>query len=185
MTTDYTQHPLTLEAERVLQAAGFETVRIGLPASGAGVVVAEDRYSAAAIIGVDDWRSTASSLGDIATDFANWAFDRDPREKQWDLYLVVLVAAPITENDELAEIEDMAADTRYLRRLIRHGVSSGTESPTVRTALAPLLPISLPPRVLDRDPHRALVEALRSHGVEPDLAEQTVQRFIERVGRAG
>jgi hypothetical protein len=185
MSVDYAQHPLTLEAETVLRAAAFETARVALPASGVGVLLAEDRFSAAAILGVDEWRGVASAIGDIGTDFANWAFDRDPREKQWDLYLVILIATPVTENDQLSEIEDVVADTRYLRRLVRHGVSPGTESPNVRTALAPLLPLSLPARVSDRDPHRALVDALRSQGVDADLAEQTVQKFIERGGRDG
>jgi hypothetical protein len=177
---DYTQHSLGLQAQEILRGAQFEIARVALPSSESAVIVAENYNSVAALAAVDEWSEIRSEVGQIATDFANWAYGREPREKQWDLYLVVLVSTPVTDNSDLTEIEQVAADTRYVRRLVRNGVSSVDDGTSLQVALAALLPLSLPARVLDRDPHMALTEALRSNGVDSETAERTVQRFQEQ-----
>lgn len=177
---DYTQHNLGLEAQEILRDAGFGIARTVLPGSESAVIVAEDHNSVAALAAVDEWSEIRSEVGELATDFANWAFGRDPREKQWDLYLVVLVSTPVTDDSDLGQIEQVTANTRYVRRLVRSGVTAAGDSSSLRAALAALLPLSLPTRVHDRDPYRALIDALRSNGIDAETAEQTVRRFAER-----
>src|SRR4051812_26742201 len=98
MISDFTQHPLTLVAERILESSAFETARVALPDAEAAVLVAEDRYSVAAIVGADDWHTVAPQVSALGTGFANWALSRDPRDKQWDLYLVLLLVQPVTND---------------------------------------------------------------------------------------
>lgn len=182
MNPDFATHPLTLRAEEILQAAAFRTARMTLPQSEAGVVVAENPYVVAAVAGADHWHDVAPYGDALGTEFANWALSRQPQAKQWDLYLVLLLTQPVTSDSELAQIEQFTGDTRYVRRLIRHGVASDRASADTRTALAALLPLRLPERISERDPFSALVEALRGQGVPSDLATQKVEQFVARRG---
>src|ERR1035437_9246876 len=174
---DWTHHPLVIQAEELLRAEGFSTDAVVLP-SGTALFVAEDVYSVAAITASDSWHQAAPDIDLLATDFANWALSRSPRDKQWDLYLILLVSTPVIEDEELAEIEELVSDVRYVRRLVRHGVP--LDMGCIRTALAPLLTIQLPPRISERDPFKALVAALRSQGVDASRAQETVDRYVER-----
>lgn len=183
MNRDFSTHPLTLQALEVLRQADYRTAWIALPQTEASVLVAEHPYAVAAVLGVDQWRQVADEMEAIGTDFVNWALSRQPLAKQWDLYLCLLISQPVTSDEELAEVEHFADDTRYVRRLIRHGIAVDHLSAT-RTALGALLPLRLPEVVSERDPRAALVEALRAHGVDADDATQTVSRFITETGTA-
>jgi hypothetical protein len=190
MNSDFSRHPLAREGAAILEDAGYQTATVSLPQTEASLLVAENSYSVAAIVAADEWGQVNDQVDGVATDFVNWALSREPRAKQWDLYLCVLIAQPVTEDEQLAQIEYVAGDTRYVRRLVRHGVAtddtepafdgSGTERAAVRTALAALLPLRLPERISQRDPYAALTDALRSRGVDGELAERTVERFLAR-----
>jgi len=181
MNRDYGRHPLSREGASILEAAGFRTELVALQQTGASVWVAEDVYTVAALIGADRWAQLADDLEDVTTDFVNWAFSSQPDAKQWDLYVCVLVAQPVTNDDELVQVEGFADDTRYVRRLVRHGIASEEAGP-LHTALAALLPLELPERIAQRDPSGALVGALRGRGVDGDLAQQTVEQFLKATG---
>jgi hypothetical protein len=172
-------HPLTQLAHEVLRKESFKIGRIQVD-GGAPLTVAEDSYSVAAVVAADEWHSVGPLLGQTATAFANWALQRDAGDKQWDLYLFVLLASPIASDSVLAEVEEFASDTRYLRRLVRHGIPP--EEPRVRAALSALLPLDLPVRVSERDPFEALVGALRAQGIGEELARETVGRYVELRG---
>jgi hypothetical protein len=182
MNNDFGTHPLALRAQEILTEGAFHTARVTLPQAQAGVLVAENPYTVAAVAGVDQWHDVAPYVNVLATEFANWALSRQPQAKQWDLYLIVLIVQPVTSDSELTEIEQFTDDTRYVRRLIRHGVVSDRDSADALTALAALLPLQLPDRIAERDPYSALVEALRGQGVDRDLAAQTVEQFVARKG---
>jgi hypothetical protein len=139
--------------------------------------VAEDDYSVVALVGADEWHSIESTVEPVATDFANWALGQNARDKQWDLYVIVLIASVVANDSELADIETFMLDTRYVRRLVRHGVEP--EMSALRTALAALLPVELPQRVAERDPLGALASALRSEGVESQFSQRMVEEFME------
>jgi hypothetical protein len=88
----------------------------------------------------------------------------------------------VTRDEDLAEAERFADDTRYVRRLVRNGVASDHPA-AVRTALSALLPLRLPERISERDPYGALIDALRGRGVDGSLAAQTVEQFLAATGR--
>jgi hypothetical protein len=181
MSADFNEHPLTREAADVLQTAGYRVGVAVLPQTEHAVLVAENVYAVAAIIGVDEWAAVANVIDSLTTDFVNWALSRQPQAKQWDLYLCLLIAQPISRDEDLAEVERFTDDTRYIRRLVRNGVAS-EHAPGVRAALSVLLPLRLPDRIANRDPYRALIDALRGRGVDGDLAAQTVERFRSEAG---
>lgn len=180
MTADFSTHALSLRAGEIFQSSGYRTARVTLPQTEATVLVAESPYAVTAIAAADQWRELAEQADQLGTEFANWALSQEPRAKQWDLYLILLATQPVTSDQELARIELLADDTRYIRRLIRHGVSADRILAEAETALAALLPLSLPDRISQRDPLAALTEALKSQGVQSDLASQTVEQFIVR-----
>jgi hypothetical protein len=182
VSVDFSRHPLTHQAESILEQVGYRTAPIVLPQTEASVLVAENVYAVAAVAGVDEWAQVAEDIDNVTTDFANWALSRQPEAKQWDLYLCLLIAQPVTRDEELAQAELFADDTRYVRRLVRNGIAS--EHPAaVRTALSALLPLRLPERIAERDPVGALEGALRGRGVDGDLAAQTVEQFLAATGR--
>jgi hypothetical protein len=181
VNADFSRHPLARQAASILEGAGYNTAPIVLPDTKALLVVAESVYAVVGVVGAEEWSELAIDIDNLTTDFANWALSRKPEAKQWDLYLLLVIAQPLTRDADVAQAEQFANDTRYVRRLVRHGVAS--EHPgAVHTALAALLPLRLPERISERDPYAALVEALRGRGVDGHLAFQTVEQFLAATG---
>jgi hypothetical protein len=172
---DLAQHPLVLAAEAIFKKERFRSQLVLLPGEVATVLIVEDEFSVAAILGVDEWRDLREVLGDIATAFANWALGRDAGPKQWDLYVIALAVSPVTDEADLVAVEEWIADTRYVRRMVRHGVTP--TSARVRVALEALLSLELPARVAERDVYSALVAGLENEGIDASTANEMVSRF--------
>jgi hypothetical protein len=169
-------HPLIDLAREVLRSEKFRIGSLELPELDQRLVVAEDEYSLAGIVAADDWAGLRHQVGRTDVALSNWAAVHGPIEKRWDIYLVCMVQRSLGEPQAFAEAERFAADTTRVRKYVRDGVLP--EEPNVRAALAPLLPLQFSGGATVVDPLQALEVALRTRGIDSDLAHLAIENFI-------
>lgn len=175
-TVTTTLSPLTNAADAVLTDTGFITA---VAEFADNVLVAEDGRSLAAVLSAKSW-SDLRGIDELQTSFANWAAENGAGAKIWELYLIVLLQDVLSEED-LREAERLSSDLRYVRKIIRAGV--GADDASVRDALAPLLPLSVPQSADMPEPLAELESALIARGLAPEEAANAITEFMSR--RAG
>ncbi len=105
----------------------------------------------------------------------------DAGAKRWDAYLVMLSSAAATERGMSEDVTDIVYNTRYLRRLIRWGVTP-TEA-SLADALRLFLPLPVPGMTGPVDPVQMLADRLPSRGVNPDSAAAAFAQWRGSEGR--
>jgi len=172
--TDVGLPPGTLSiAQEILSGAGFEFTDIP-NWQGIDVLIAEDEFSLAAIYSAKNVAGVEEAIPELQISLANWAAERGLVEKQWDLYVVALVADQLASDEDVTKAETMTSDLRLVRKIIRAGV--GPDAGSIRSALAPLLPLE-DQRVQTVEPLTRLEERLPEFGVDADVARSAIAAF--------
>jgi hypothetical protein len=153
-----------------LDAAGYVVATQEL--ANVEALVAETAYALIACIEIDGWDRVEDTVFDVQAAFTRFADDA-PSARNWDLYLVILIAAPASHLDQLTLAETIQADTRYARKFVR--VSVTLEE--LDRALRPLLPLRPPADLAIRDPLAELRDELASLNVADDLANVAIEGF--------
>jgi hypothetical protein len=163
-------------ALRVLSEADYAVQSFRVEGIAEPILVADDPYSTLGVITASTWGSLSAQIDSIQMIFANWAIERSGPGKRWDLYLVVLLSSDI-EPEELTRVEAVVSDIRYVRKIVRGGVTASIAG--VRHALAPFLPVAPSIRPDIEDPLHDLETQLRGQGIEPSVASFAIESFRE------
>ena len=160
-------------ALEVLRSGGFRIGLAELPDL-KPLRVAEDRYSILGLVGADTWNNVASELGQLPVSFSNWAAERGAGDRQWDLYLVVFLTDPITD-EVLPTVEKFVIDTRFVRRVVRASMSHNREA--VTDALAPFLPVDFGTELARAAPLEELTSRLIHSGMDEALVTGAIESY--------
>jgi hypothetical protein len=154
----------------VLRDAGYELASREL--AGVDAVLAETRYALVACFECDGWERLDERVFDVQSALTRVA-EESPSARTWDLYLVILVLAPVRDATGRAAAEAIEADTRYARKFVRFDVAKDT----LDRALRPLLPLRAPAELELSEPLGELRNELRSLLVADDVADAAVESF--------
>lgn len=171
--TSYASFPGLLgDAAALLTARGYTIQHTSLP-SADPLLLAENAYFA---VGIAEFTST-NGIGLLEADatFAVASRIGEERAKRWDAYLVLLSTLPASERGLPETIKDIVYNTRYLRRLVRWGVSATEES--LSEALRPFLPLPPPEEAVPRDPVSLLELRMPSYGVNTEDAANAIAQW--------
>lgn len=172
-----TQHSLVSNAADLLSEHGFDVGERVLPELAQPLMIVESKDAVAAVLGAAAWPEIQGLARDAGVALVNWAAPKDQTTRRWDLYLVVLLELWPEPGTEAGSIERFQADTSLVRNVVRAGVTPG-DLGRMFDALGALLPLNPVTHAASIDLSRSLVDRLRVHGVDGDLADQAVQSFI-------
>jgi hypothetical protein len=160
-------------ALRLLRSAGFQVVAAELPELGP-IAIAEDRYSIVGLLAAADWGEVRSRALELPIGLSNWAIEHGAGDRQWDVYLVVLLSERIDEGD-LADVERFVSDTRFVRRIVRGSLAHGVDA--IRAALAPFLPVDIRVDTEEGAPLEELEAKLRRTGLDEAVVAGAFDSF--------
>lgn len=150
--------------KHVLQASGFQVLENAHELD----LIAE---SPRAIVGVEyteDFKHLHSSFDNVQAAYISGVFHRVPQEKQWDIYLVLLVPSIPRDEESTRQLDRILTDTAYCRKLVLE-VSGVTSSKEWQRVLAPLLPVPVAQDIHNVDVLSKLADLLRKRQVAPEI----------------
>jgi hypothetical protein len=100
-----------------------------------------------------------------------------PSPRSWDLYLVIHVNKHVTDPVDELLLDEISADTRYVRKIVRTAIDFADER-SVDRALRPLLPLLPSPQFDLDEPLDALRRELRALRAPTDLIESAIGSFL-------
>ena len=174
----------TIEAEaaRVLENAGFQTVRStlidGWRATAARVY--EDAYSIVCVAIYDTWEQLSFGWIDdqaALVDLISKYFTRyEP--KAWDGYLALFTPSVVPEQERPAAIS-IQRNTVHVRKLFAGGAELRSIS-AIRRTLLPVLPLDEHDALEDRNVLEALPPLLAKYGVNEEAAKVAITAFQDQ-----
>jgi hypothetical protein len=151
--------------------------------AGEPVLLAESPYALVAILEVVDCVRLRERVADVQAALTKLSAS-DPSPRSWDLYLMVHVLEPITDPADHLLLEEIEADTRYVRKFVRVGIrkvpsteDSGGHSNDIDRALRPLLPLRPSPQFDLRKPLEDLRLELYELDAPSDLVDTAIDSF--------
>src|ERR687887_693959 len=118
-----------------LQAGGYVVAQHDL--AGQSVLLAESPYALLAVLQSPDCVGLLDKVEDVQAALTRLAAEA-PSPRSWDLYLLIHVYEPINDPVDELLLEEIAADTRYVRKFVRIQIDPADENAMDR-ALRPLL----------------------------------------------
>jgi hypothetical protein len=164
---------LLAAAALVLRSRGFVVHTTHLSNSSVPLLLAEDAHFVLCVIEFEsaDQLTALESAGTFElTEHLEGAL-----AKRWDAYLVLLSRDLAPTNAFTSTVSDILYNTRYVRRLVRWGVSNTEES--VTRALRPFvgLPNQDPGHALD--PVQLLLDRLPLYGIDKTTAVEAISMW--------
>jgi hypothetical protein len=163
------------EFSAVLEAAGYRVASAQLGERIA--VLAESPYALVALIEVGSCASLREDVADAQASLTRIAAEV-PSARSWDLYLMLHVLSVSNDPADDLLIEEVEADTRYVRKFVRVAVTVDTSDiNALDRALRPLLPLRPMPQFDLADPLDALRAELYALDAPADLVDTAIASF--------
>jgi hypothetical protein len=156
-----------------LEEAGYRVAPTQLGERAA--VLAESPYALVALIEVASCATLAEDVGDAQAALTRVAAEA-PSARSWDLYLVLHVLTVSNDPADDLLIEEVEADTRYVRKFVRVAIDA-LERSAVDRALRALLPLRPMPQFDLADPLDALRTELYALDAPKDLVDTAIASF--------
>jgi hypothetical protein len=157
----------------VLESAGYRIAPAQLEERAA--VLAESPYALVALIEVASCASLREDAGDAQAALTRIAAVA-PSARSWDLYLMLHVLAVSSDPADDLLIEEVEADTRYVRKFVRVAIDA-LDLDAIDRALRPLLPLRPMPQFDLADPLDALRAELYALDAPKDLVDAAIASF--------
>lgn len=154
----------------LLSQAGYSMGTSDL--AGATAVIGESPYALIACVEFDAWDCLEERIFDVQAALTRAAADA-PSARNWDLYVVALVAADSREHAHRATAERIESDTRYARKFVRAGVHRHA----LDRALRPLLPLRQTAQLKIASPLSELRNELRALEIADVDADTAIESF--------
>jgi hypothetical protein len=138
-------------------------------------ILAESPYAVVGCIELADWTDFSQNIADVQTALTH-AADEVPSVCSRDLYLVVHVLTKPSSLAEYAALAAAAADTQYVRKLVRVAINTSGLDRALR-ALLPLRPATAFDLV---EPLQQLRDELRALELEDRVADAAIDGFREQ-----
>jgi hypothetical protein len=186
---------LAIAVDEILRRAGFATDRRHLPIPkpsspgpetrlrlapsdvGFDVLLAEHPKVFAVIHWTERWSELEPHAEDLVSAAAALAEDIDRSPRLWDLTVVVLTTARLTDEERFSAVP-WSMQTRYARRVLADAVTEAS----LASKLGPLLPLDIALGIrAERGPLEDLLADLTA-AVGPLVAQAAVRSF-QRMGR--
>jgi hypothetical protein len=153
-----------------LASAGYELESRTL--AGLEATIASNAYALIVCIEAGEWDGLSDFVNDAQADLTRLV-EEAPSARNWDLYVVVVVADPKTDSERRAVIEKLESDTRYSRKFIHAGLPKAD----LDAALRPLLPLRAAADFAIPDPLNELRTELLATGVDERVVETALESF--------
>jgi hypothetical protein len=157
----------------VLESAGYRIAPTQLGERKA--VLAESPYALVALIEVASCASLPEDVGDAQAALTRIAAEA-PSARSWDLYLMLHVLTVSNDPADDLLIEEVEADTRYVRKFVRVAIDA-LDLDAIDRALRPLLPLRPMPQFDVADPLDALRAELYALDAPKDLVDAAITSF--------
>jgi hypothetical protein len=159
-----------------LKGGGYNVVQHDL--AGQSVLLAESPYALLAVLPVSDCIGLRDKVEDVQAALTRLAAEA-PSARSWDLYLLVHMCEPVTDPVDALLLEEIEADTRYVRKFVRVQIDPAEENAMDR-ALRPLLPLRPSPRFDLTAPLDELRSELYALDAPRDLVDEAIASFEQR-----
>lgn len=164
------------DLQAILSEAGY-VCRIGSLGRFSRVLLAENPYALMAGIETESWSGLHELVSDIQAELTHLAIGAEHMSVRWDLYVLLHVRSPGLTSIEGGLLEQVEADTKYARKLVRVNMTRDKE--TLDRALRPLLPLRPAAALEGSDPVELLRAELLDQDIDEDVVHHALARFVQ------